>query len=74
MNEDFDFCLKALCKGFEIWVNGDHPCRHYHTYEMLDMLRMANAQTLQYQRLLCAFLGQSVPSLAELQSYVNGRP
>lgn len=42
--EDFDFCNKIKKAGFEIWVDPSILCMHFHTVNLLDMVRLLLAK------------------------------
>lgn len=43
-NDDMHFCHKAKQAGFEVWAHFDYICSHYKTVDLLQMLRLIQAQ------------------------------
>jgi len=40
IGEDYYFCNKIRQAGFDIWVNPEIQCHHYHTVDLMDMLKI----------------------------------
>jgi hypothetical protein len=66
-NEDFYFCEKARVKGFQVWINSNFICKHYHTIEMLQLMREVPQALEKYHRELSSTLGQRVPTPNDLK-------
>jgi len=37
LSEDFDFCDKLHAAGFDIWIDPNEVCHHYHLLDILDV-------------------------------------
>jgi hypothetical protein len=66
-NEDFYFCDKARARGFDVWINSNFICKHYHTVELLQMMGEVPKALEKYHQELSSTFGQRVPTPNDLK-------
>ncbi|MFL6313713.1 MAG: hypothetical protein ACJ71W_16570 [Terriglobales bacterium] len=64
--EDFHFCEKAREKGFEVWINSDFICRHYHTVDLYKVMSEVPQALEKYHQGLSSALGHTMPTPRDL--------
>jgi hypothetical protein len=65
-DEDFYFCDKAREKGFEVWINSNFICRHYHTVDLYKMMAEVPQALAKYHQGLSNALGRTMPTPNDL--------
>ena len=67
-NEDFGFCAKAQSAGFDVWVQADYLCQHFHSCDLLTLLSSMNSELDRYvKHVRDLFPGVSIPTYIDFK-------